>query len=110
MNEKLDLTTEIVDALATLSREDRELIQVEKAVQVTETVFEIRERQKKRLGRTDEKESIRNGLAERHVGAVGQKTRRQKVFAAYWRLLLAIDRKRRSSTVTHVDFRKRRIA
>jgi len=92
MSQELALHDEIHRALGRLSADDRKRIKPEKAEKVFKTLVE-------KLARIrDSGEAIQNTLSERHIGAEGPQSSRQKVFAAYWRLYRRIldDRERRA--------------
>ena len=93
------LSDEITIALRGLRSEDRKLIDSALAEKVFALVLEKRKRLR------DKGLLIRYSLSELHIGTHGWRETRQKIFGAYWRLLVRLldNRERR-------DGSKRRVA
>jgi len=102
----VDLEDEIRSVLRALPKSDRALINVGKAREAFALILQRRARSG--IQRPDRLEAIRNAITELHIAAMGQQLRRQKIFGAYWRLLLRLLNRREHATRPHVRRIRRR--
>ncbi len=94
---------EVGTALDSLSKEDRQYIKPDLALRA----FNLTLNKLPRVGKCG---AVRYTISELYIGTQGERKRRQKVFRAYWRLLVKILNNREHPVRASADKRgKRRV-